>query len=56
MAKSNGELVAAAVDMVKLSGREVASVADARALLWPPRVTDAIGPARSAGAIAGGDF
>ncbi|HTR49968.1 MAG TPA: 3-keto-5-aminohexanoate cleavage protein [Kofleriaceae bacterium] len=35
MAKSNGELVAAAVDMVKLSGREVATVADARALLWP---------------------
>jgi 3-keto-5-aminohexanoate cleavage enzyme len=35
MAKSNGELVSAAVDMVKLSGREVASVADARALLWP---------------------
>ncbi|HEY1557256.1 MAG TPA: 3-keto-5-aminohexanoate cleavage protein [Kofleriaceae bacterium] len=35
MAKSNGELVEAAVGMVKLSGREVASVADARALLWP---------------------
>ena len=35
MAKSNGELVAAAVNMVKLSGREVATVADARALLWP---------------------
>jgi len=35
MAKSNGDLVAAAVDMVKLSGREVASVSDARALLWP---------------------
>ena len=35
MAKSNGELVDAAVAMVKLSGREVASVNDARALLWP---------------------
>ena len=35
MATSNGELVAAAAAMVKLSGREVASVADARALLWP---------------------
>jgi uncharacterized protein (DUF849 family) len=35
MAKSNGELVAAAADMVKLSGRSVASVSDARALLWP---------------------
>jgi len=35
MATSNGELVEAAAAMVKLSGREVASVADARALLWP---------------------
>ena len=35
MAKSNGELVDAAAGMVRLSGREVASVADARALLWP---------------------
>jgi uncharacterized protein (DUF849 family) len=35
MAKSNGELVEAAVSMVKLAGREVATVADARALLWP---------------------
>jgi uncharacterized protein (DUF849 family) len=35
MAKSNGELVDSAVQMVKLSGREVASVNDARALLWP---------------------
>jgi uncharacterized protein (DUF849 family) len=35
MARSNGDLVAAAVEMVKLSGREVASVADAKALLWP---------------------
>jgi uncharacterized protein (DUF849 family) len=35
MATSNGDLVASAVEMVKLSGRTVASVADARALLWP---------------------
>ncbi|HSD89091.1 MAG TPA: 3-keto-5-aminohexanoate cleavage protein [Kofleriaceae bacterium] len=35
MAKSNGDLVTAAVDMVKLSGRSVASVNEARALLWP---------------------
>lgn len=35
MAKSNGELVEAAVEMVKLSGRSVASVDDAREILWP---------------------
>jgi len=35
MAKSNGELVDAAASMVKLAGREVATVAEARALLWP---------------------
>lgn len=35
MAKSNGELVSAAVAMVKLSGRAVASVDEAKALLWP---------------------
>ncbi len=35
MAPSNGALVDAAVNMVKLSGRSVASVAEARALLWP---------------------
>ena len=35
MAGSNGELVDAVVDMVKLSGREVASVDEARELLWP---------------------
>jgi uncharacterized protein (DUF849 family) len=35
MATSNGELVDAAVSLVKLSGRSVASVADARAILWP---------------------
>jgi uncharacterized protein (DUF849 family) len=35
MAKSNGDVVAAAVEMVKLSGRSVASVDEARALLWP---------------------
>lgn len=35
MAKSNGELVEAAVDLVKLSGRTVASVEETRAILWP---------------------
>jgi 3-keto-5-aminohexanoate cleavage enzyme len=35
MAKSNGDLVAAAVELVKLSGRSVASVDDAKRLLWP---------------------
>jgi uncharacterized protein (DUF849 family) len=35
MAKSNGELVAAAVDLVKLSGRSVASVDEVKQLLWP---------------------
>ena len=35
MATSNGELVQAAASMVRLAGREVATVAEARALLWP---------------------
>ncbi|MBL0212930.1 MAG: 3-keto-5-aminohexanoate cleavage protein [Myxococcales bacterium] len=35
MAKSNGELVASAVELVKLSGRSVATVDEAKALLWP---------------------
>jgi len=35
MAKSNGELVAAAVEMAKLSGRTVATVDEAKQLLWP---------------------
>ncbi|HEY0189542.1 MAG TPA: 3-keto-5-aminohexanoate cleavage protein [Kofleriaceae bacterium] len=35
MATSNGALVAAAAELVKLSGRSVASVDDARQLLWP---------------------
>jgi 3-keto-5-aminohexanoate cleavage enzyme len=35
MATSNGDLVDAAVHMVKLSGREVASLEDTKALLWP---------------------
>lgn len=35
MASSNGDLVAEAAKLVRLSGREVASVEDARALLWP---------------------
>ena len=37
MAKSNGELVAAAADLVRLSGRSVATPAEARRLLWPAR-------------------
>jgi uncharacterized protein (DUF849 family) len=35
MASSNGDLVEQATRLVVLSGREVASVEDARALLWP---------------------
>jgi uncharacterized protein (DUF849 family) len=35
MAGSNGELVAAAVELVKLSGRSVATLDDTRRLLWP---------------------
>ena len=35
MARSNGELVAAAAELVKLSGRSVASVDEAKQLLWP---------------------
>ena len=35
MATSNGELVAAAVELVKLSGRSVATVDDAKRMLWP---------------------
>lgn len=35
MASSNGELVGAAVDLVKLSGRSVATVEEVRGLLWP---------------------
>ncbi|MEZ4402787.1 MAG: 3-keto-5-aminohexanoate cleavage protein [Kofleriaceae bacterium] len=35
MATSNGDLVAAAAGMVKLSGRSVASLDETRALLWP---------------------
>jgi 3-keto-5-aminohexanoate cleavage enzyme len=35
MAKSNGDLVAAGVNMVKLAGRSVASVDEARGILWP---------------------
>jgi len=35
MASSNGALVESAVQMAKLAGREVATVADVRALLWP---------------------
>ncbi|HUQ01590.1 MAG TPA: 3-keto-5-aminohexanoate cleavage protein, partial [Kofleriaceae bacterium] len=35
MAKSNGELVAAAVNMAKLSGRSVATLDEAKQLLWP---------------------
>jgi 3-keto-5-aminohexanoate cleavage enzyme len=35
MAKSNGDLVDAGVNMVKLSGRQVASVDEAKAVFWP---------------------
>lgn len=35
MAGSNGELVAAAVQMAKLSGRSVATLEETKALLWP---------------------
>jgi uncharacterized protein (DUF849 family) len=35
MAKSNGELVAAAVKLVGLSGRSVASLDETKQLLWP---------------------
>ncbi len=35
MARSNGELVASAAQLVKLSGRSVATVDEARQLLWP---------------------
>src|SRR5258707_328672 len=35
MANSNGALVAAAVELVKLSGRTAASVDEVRRLLWP---------------------
>jgi len=35
MATSNGDLVASAAQLVKLSGRSVASVDEAKALLWP---------------------
>jgi len=35
MARSNGELVDAAVQIVRMSGRQVASLEDTKALLWP---------------------
>jgi uncharacterized protein (DUF849 family) len=35
MAKSNGELVAAAAGLVRLAGRKVATVDEAKQLLWP---------------------
>jgi uncharacterized protein (DUF849 family) len=35
MAKSNGELVAAAAQLAKMTGRSVASVDEAKQLLWP---------------------
>jgi 3-keto-5-aminohexanoate cleavage enzyme len=35
MAKSNGDLVGAAVQLAKMSGRSVASVDEAKQLLWP---------------------
>ena len=35
MAKSNGDLVAAAAALVKLSGRSVATLEETKQLLWP---------------------
>lgn len=35
MAKSNGDLVDAAVELVRLSGRQVATVDECKTLLWP---------------------
>ncbi|HTE56463.1 MAG TPA: 3-keto-5-aminohexanoate cleavage protein [Kofleriaceae bacterium] len=35
MARSNGDLCAAAVDLIRLSGRQPATVEETRALLWP---------------------
>lgn len=35
MAKSNGELVDAAADLVRLSGRQIATLDECKALLWP---------------------
>ena len=35
MARSNGDLCAAAVELIRLSGREPATVDEARAMLWP---------------------
>jgi uncharacterized protein (DUF849 family) len=35
MARSNGDLVAAAAELVKLSGRSVASLDDTQRMLWP---------------------
>jgi uncharacterized protein (DUF849 family) len=35
MARSNGELVASAVELVRLAGRRAATVDEAKRLLWP---------------------
>jgi 3-keto-5-aminohexanoate cleavage enzyme len=35
MARSNGDLCSAAVELIRLSGREPATVDEARAMLWP---------------------
>jgi uncharacterized protein (DUF849 family) len=35
MATSNGDLVSAAVELIRLSGRVPATVDEARAMLWP---------------------
>jgi len=40
MAESNGELVAAAAELVKLSGRSVATVDETKQLLWPSKVSN----------------
>ncbi len=42
MAASNGDLVEAGVQMVRLAGREPASVEEARRILWPPHPVEGL--------------
>jgi 3-keto-5-aminohexanoate cleavage enzyme len=53
MARSNGDLVAAAVELVRLSGRSVANRDEARAILWPASASSAAGRAAGAAGAAG---
>jgi uncharacterized protein (DUF849 family) len=39
MARSNGDLVAAAASMARLAGREVATLEETKAILWPGRTS-----------------